>query len=726
MNTLIPRGLVLLIFAVFALSTNAQTYLPDAEQLFKQGTVFHDQMAFDQAIDYYSEVLHMDDEHDRALFNRSLVYLEQGKMDLAYRDINRLVQIRPSDKEAQELRRQLYQQLTVTPSNPNGDLPGPLSTRPSEYASSNYAVVDEMGFSERGIGQQQVVQRLEQAYSLNALDNEVYYHPNNAQWQVINKAGSISNAPYQPGHTEPGNSEGLINRAFYWMELGNYDRALADGRAASEMDVQNARAFYCIGLLKMHFKNYGTAMENFERAIQLDPQNAKLFYFKGIAQYYQKYYLAASESIAQSIEMGRISSEAYSMMGEAKYMAGQYEAALLDQKIAIELDGRNRDAFERLNKCYYSISHSKFAQTLPLANYLNQQSKEGQSDFGEEYEEDLSMTEGSVSDEAQMTPSHYSYDPGKNELLSKALFFNRARRYEEAIPEFDQLIHMDPDNIRAYNGRGFAHFHLKHYEQALQDFSVAIDIDPDFSEANYNRGNVYFVTGQFRKALKDYDRAIEEGQDYADAYYMRAQCHTRLNHSQAALSDYDQCLDVHPTNVNALNNRGSLRLMTGNVFGALEDYNEAIVIDPEKAVLYANRARLKSYIMNYESAVTDYNIAIDLEANDPELYFHRGLTLMKNDDFESAIIDFTKAIAGSDDELYDYYYNRALAFHSLGQFNKAIADYNRTIELNPSHQTAFYNRATSKKAISDEQGAASDYARAEQLGVEQTLSLKKQ
>ncbi len=40
----------------------------------------------------------------------------------------------------------------------------------------------------------------------------------------------------------------------------------------------------------------------------------------------------------------------------------------------------------------------------------------------------------------------------------------------------------------------------------------------------------------------------------------------------------------------------------------------------------------------------------------------------------------------------DAYYNRGIAYHKKGQYNRAIQDYDKAIEINPQYADAYNNR----------------------------------
>ena len=62
------------------------------------------------------------------------------------------------------------------------------------------------------------------------------------------------------------------------------------------------------------------------------------------------------------------------------------------------------------------------------------------------------------------------------------------------------------------------------------------------------------------------------------------------------------------------------------------------------------------------------------------------------------------------------YYNRGLAKQKIGDFNEAISDYTKAIEIDPDDADYYYNRGNSKKELGVLKGACTDWRKAAELG----------
>ncbi|PSB04588.1 tetratricopeptide repeat-containing S1 family peptidase [Merismopedia glauca] len=79
--------------------------------------------------------------------------------------------------------------------------------------------------------------------------------------------------------------------------------------------------------------------------------------------------------------------------------------------------------------------------------------------------------------------------------------------------------------------------------------------------------------------------------------------------------------------------------------------------------------------------------------------------------YQEAIENYTKAIE-IDPQYTNAYNNRGIAYGNLGNYQQAISDYARAIALNPQDPDAYYNRGNAYDDLGEYQKAISDYDRA--------------
>jgi protein O-mannosyl-transferase len=92
----------------------------------------------------------------------------------------------------------------------------------------------------------------------------------------------------------------------------------------------------------------------------------------------------------------------------------------------------------------------------------------------------------------------------------------------------------------------------------------------------------------------------------------------------------------------------------------------------------------------------------------PFAYYNRAISFERTGQIDKAIADYDKAI-----DLYPYYHaaynNRGMAFKKTGQIDKAISDFDRAIAINPDQYIVYNNRAIAFEKAGLFDKAVADY-----------------
>ena len=102
-------------------------------------------------------------------------------------------------------------------------------------------------------------------------------------------------------------------------------------------------------------------------------------------------------------------------------------------------------------------------------------------------------------------------------------------------------------------------------------------------------------------------------------------------------------------------------------------------------------------------------------------YQKRAVGYIVKGEYDLAVADYSKVIELKPDDTSTYL-NRGLAFYNKKSYDLAIADYNKVIELNPKEATAYLNRGESHEKMGNLQKAISDYQKATELDASNELA----
>jgi tetratricopeptide (TPR) repeat protein len=107
--------------------------------------------------------------------------------------------------------------------------------------------------------------------------------------------------------------------------------------------------------------------------------------------------------------------------------------------------------------------------------------------------------------------------------------------------------------------------------------------------------------------------------------------------------------------------------------------------------------------------------AVGAEEKSAESYFKQGAKHLKKGQFDQAIADSTKALE-INPRYAKAYLNRGAAYVGKGQHDRVIADCNKALEINPRLAEAYNNRAVAYYSKKDYDKAWKDVRKAQSLG----------
>jgi len=154
----------------------------------------------------------------------------------------------------------------------------------------------------------------------------------------------------------------------------------------------------------------------------------------------------------------------------------------------------------------------------------------------------------------------------------------------------------------------------------------------------------------------------------------------------------------------------------GDFGAAIRFYTEAIdtgsLSDANRAVVLASRGVAYDTMGEMDRAIDDFDTAIRLYPDYGKTYIYRGVAWAKKRDFNRASVDFTDAIRRDPSDAFLALSNLGNVDEEIGEHDRAIENYGRAIELNPSYVPAYYSRAGAYYAKGDYDQAIEDYGRA--------------
>ncbi len=157
--------------------------------------------------------------------------------------------------------------------------------------------------------------------------------------------------------------------------------------------------------------------------------------------------------------------------------------------------------------------------------------------------------------------------------------------------------------------------------------------------------------------------------------------------------------------------RSGMSMMTpGNYHLAVQHFNRALELEPDMKEVYAQRGLAYQNQGQIEQAMQDFDRALALNPKDSVVLTARGIVYRDHKDPKKAIDEFSRVIDVRGDT--DAYYERAQAYEAIGEYGKAIADFDKVIKDLQNAPHVLRARALAKRKMGDETGFKADMASA--------------
>lgn len=282
-----------------------------------------------------------------------------------------------------------------------------------------------------------------------------------------------------------------------------------------------------------------------------------------------------------------------------------------------------------------------------------------------------------------------------NVKLREGNKYRDAGNHKQAEKLFTEAIDLNSENALAWHNRGWAYIEQKKYQQAIKDFNKASELNANWDLPYFGRGWVYNLRKEYAAAVKEYDKAIELNPKYPQSRNNRGAAKSWLNRWQEAIADYDKAIELKPDYAKAYENRGKAYSALGNEVKAAADFNRAEHIkwsyEGVEKVIEEAEALVKRG--DFGKALEILNHAAELYPDNQFVFVNRGNLYNNNfKDYNAAIADYNKTIEINPKFPWPYH-NRALAYGQLERWDEAVVDYGRAIELDPTYADAYNGRA---------------------------------
>ncbi len=388
----------------------------------------------------------------------------------------------------------------------------------------------------------------------------------------------------------------------------------------------------------------------------------------------------------QTLQIKQGHATAHSGLGQAYHRLGEDERAIAEYNQAIKIYPDDPNAFIGRGDCCLSLGEpdralDNYNEAIRVGpNYSRAYARRGKL---LETKGEWDKAQADYDKAIQLDP-HFTYA-----LRLRAGLLSRRGQNDQALADAELAGRQSPQDAGAFKDRGGILVRTGHYQQAIAELNEAIELDPNLATAYLNRGAAYNSLGQYERAIKDLDKALE----------------------------------LDPQSAPAHTNIGLAYFMIGQFDKAVDDLSEAVRLAPKSAVVHFNRANVYARLGLKEQAIADYEAVGRLH---PQLIAHYGGTARLLEDMgrqNLAVRDEKRIDLHPDPKELDGRLEQGNIRRSRGDWQGAILEYNRVIELDPDRVDAYVARGWSRLCAGDAGAEADARAYLNRKGWRDRLSL---
>jgi len=121
-----------------------------------------------------------------------------------------------------------------------------------------------------------------------------------------------------------------------------------------------------------------------------------------------------------------------------------------------------------------------------------------------------------------------------------------------AIDDYSEMIRQDPNDAKAYNGRGFEYFKKGDYDQAFKDYARALERNPKEPVYWGNVGSVAVKKGSYDTAFIFCNKAIQLDPNAPRPYYWKGMAYIGKNDYNKAIPLFEKSLQLEPNRADVM------------------------------------------------------------------------------------------------------------------------------------------------------------------------------
>jgi tetratricopeptide (TPR) repeat protein/membrane protease YdiL (CAAX protease family) len=316
---------------------------------------------------------------------------------------------------------------------------------------------------------------------------------------------------------------------------------------------------------------------------------------------------------------------------------------------------------------------------------------------------------------------------------------------EKAVEDANAALRLSPNDSAALSHRGCAYVQLGKYSLAIDDLTRAIELVPSDSYSLTWRAIACWESDDSLGTIADSTRALEVDPQNTSALYHRAMAYERQQLLENAYTDLSTCIGIDGEDSGSTLARGKLLLKMDKPLEAVADFSALILRFPrdweirkfaaeayrqagdlqraENEEKVARKLQIAEYVQlgwqdiesgNHAHALTRIDGALVEFPDTPSLFHIQAVARVQLQEYDAAIQSYTSALAiDSNDAIL--LLERGKLYLEKRAVTLALADFDRSILLNPNIGEAYFSRAIAHQELGNKEKSEADLKTLDEL-----------
>ena len=185
-------------------------------------------------------------------------------------------------------------------------------------------------------------------------------------------------------------------------------------------------------------------------------------------------------------------------------------------------------------------------------------------------------------------------------------------QYEAAIPEWRELLQMNPDDYRIHNNIGLALAETRQFEEAIIEDEKALEIYPYAAETHCNLGLVLATKGRLEEARAEFEKAVKMNPTMPEAYYNLGVTLASQGRLDQAIPHFEKAVEINPSSAEAQYDFAIALASRGDLDQALQHFAKTVEINPALVDAHYNMGTILYMQARVQEALAQWREALRL------------------------------------------------------------------------------------------------------------------